>query len=526
MNSVFRRPDLRSQRPKSILSPPRKSSPCSFQSSSGKSLSNLALSFNSHRPPTGGAVNRPLHESPSILVTWIREPEDKYGTWENNTWTGMCGMLFREEVDIILNPLLPSAEFAEVAYYTNPVLYEAFTFLSGKEKQDGGLFLYFSVLEPSVWFSMAVALIVISLASALLYKRIFDEKWNAWIGSLGQYLWVYVAYMLRQNPHDKWMLREDKSLLSFLVVLLITVWVIGVSFLVMTVFQSLLVSKLTIIKSLPIVDSLEDFVSKTKVKGAVPVEIELQEVLKDSGIPLYEKAWEKMEETLFTSDQVFSDDSFQKVEMGEICIPHGQVFLKGVLNDYFKLHGRCDFHLSNNYFFPFPLLMGLRKSLPKKFQRKFDSGNNTRHVQLLTQKKADKGIETRITTGDADTFIVRSVLEKATSHPKGMHSVAETLHQIFIEKAKHYRYIVQKSTKPDKNIAHIFYNPSSTPDAISQTGEMFLAIYKAAADEHNFNNHRYAAFLKPSTKIKADLSSTKGQTFQHSFSNVFLFWNL
>ncbi|GBO42331.1 hypothetical protein AVEN_4296-1 [Araneus ventricosus] len=45
MKSVFRRPDLRSQRPKSLFSPPRKSSPCSLQSSSGKSLSfsNLAL---------------------------------------------------------------------------------------------------------------------------------------------------------------------------------------------------------------------------------------------------------------------------------------------------------------------------------------------------------------------------------------------------------------------------------------------------------------------------------------------------
>ncbi|GBL74971.1 hypothetical protein AVEN_243780-1 [Araneus ventricosus] len=44
--SVFRRPDLRSQRPKSIFSPPRKSSPCSFLSSSKiLSLSILALFF-------------------------------------------------------------------------------------------------------------------------------------------------------------------------------------------------------------------------------------------------------------------------------------------------------------------------------------------------------------------------------------------------------------------------------------------------------------------------------------------------
>ncbi|GBN00462.1 hypothetical protein AVEN_30313-1 [Araneus ventricosus] len=81
-----------------------------------------------------------------------------------------------------------------------------------------------------------------------------------------------------------------------------------------------------------------------------------------------------------------------------------------------------------------------------------------------------------------------------------------------------------------KNIADIFYNPSSTPAAVSQAGEkMFLAIYKAPADEHNLNNRRYAAFLTSSTKIRADLFSitlTKGSAEQHAFSNVFLFWHL
>ncbi|GBN58195.1 hypothetical protein AVEN_159187-1 [Araneus ventricosus] len=107
-----------------------------------------------------------------------------------------------------------------------------------------------------------------------------------------------------------------------------------------------------------------------------------------------------------------------------------------------------------------------------------------------------------------------------------MHSMTATLHQIFIEKAKHYSYIVQKSTKPDKNMADIFYKPSSTPVAISQAGEMFLVL---VAEEHNLNNRRYAAFLKSSAKIKADLSSippTEGAAVQHAFSNVFLFWHL
>ncbi|GBM15667.1 hypothetical protein AVEN_262851-1 [Araneus ventricosus] len=70
-----------------------------------------------------------------------------------------------------------------------------------------------------------------------------------------------------------------------------------------------------------------------------------------------------------------------------------------------------------------------------------------------------------------------------------------------------------------KNIADIFYNPSSTSDAISHDDEkMFLAIYKANANEHNLNNHRCAAFLKSSTRVKSDLSSlppTKGALEQN-----------
>ncbi|GBL98786.1 hypothetical protein AVEN_202787-1 [Araneus ventricosus] len=142
---------------------------------------------------------------------------------------------------------------------------------------------------------------------------------------------------------------------------------------------------------------------------------------------------------------------------------------------------------------------------------------------------AAKGTETRIATGDADTYIeiwVREinfssqgkdvdivVLLFALALPKSniyfikpgkekveaklffqetfrknfllpkpcqkkacsMHSVDASLHQILVEKAKHYSYFVQRSTKPDKHIADIFYNPSSTPDDILEAGEkMFL----------------------------------------------------
>ncbi|GBM28201.1 hypothetical protein AVEN_36148-1 [Araneus ventricosus] len=63
MKSVFRRPNLRSQRP---FSPPRKSSPCSSLFSSDKFLPLHPRSslFNPHLLPTGVRSRKPLHESP------------------------------------------------------------------------------------------------------------------------------------------------------------------------------------------------------------------------------------------------------------------------------------------------------------------------------------------------------------------------------------------------------------------------------------------------------------------------------
>ncbi|GBM38743.1 hypothetical protein AVEN_252929-1 [Araneus ventricosus] len=68
MKSVFRRPDLRSQRPKSIFSPSRKSSPFSSLSSS-ENLSLRSSLFNPHLLPTGVRSRKLLHESPSIMAS-------------------------------------------------------------------------------------------------------------------------------------------------------------------------------------------------------------------------------------------------------------------------------------------------------------------------------------------------------------------------------------------------------------------------------------------------------------------------
>lgn len=62
--------------------------------------------------------------------------------------------------------------------------------------------------------------------------------------------------------------------------------------------------------------------------------------------------------------------------------------------------------------------------------------------------------------------------------------------------------------------ATVFYDPTSTPDAIAKAGErMFIAVYGTPSTQSDLNRYRYTVFLKSCTKPKPDLSSlppTKG----------------
>lgn len=71
---------------------------------------------------------------------------------------------------------------------------------------------------------------------------------------------------------------------------------------------------------------------------------------------------------------VFSEESFKKVEEGKYCLFHGHLYLRNKLSEYFKEKNQCDFHLSENMFYPFPLVQPVRKTLPRKFKETLNMG--------------------------------------------------------------------------------------------------------------------------------------------------------
>lgn len=96
--------------------------------------------------------------------------------------------------------------------------------------------------------------------------------------------------------------------------------------------------------------------------------------MQDSGIAIYDAAWKRVEPELGTAATVLSDETFKKVEEGQYCIFHGLLIFRAVLDDYFKKKSYCNFHLSENVFFPFPLVMLVKKTLPRKFKEKLNIG--------------------------------------------------------------------------------------------------------------------------------------------------------
>ncbi|GBM02511.1 hypothetical protein AVEN_76543-1 [Araneus ventricosus] len=243
------------------------------------------------------------------------------------------------------------------------------------EKVEGrtlpNFLLIFSVRIFQVWIAVFATLVLVSLTSAFVYRRIreaSDFKRMSY-----KYFWRYLADMFRQNPDEKYLLRGSNAHISILLPLLATLWIICIG-LVMNAFQSLLVSKLTVKKSQPYVDTMADILKTDKTIPIVPVEIGIQDVLEGSGIRIYEEVWNKVKKNIWPGKYVFLDKTITAVQDGKYCIMHGHLILRNRLKDYFKKHSFCRLHISEHFFFPFPLLLAMNRRNPEIIFDRFNLG--------------------------------------------------------------------------------------------------------------------------------------------------------
>ncbi|XP_069191782.1 probable glutamate receptor [Procambarus clarkii] len=136
----------------------------------------------------------------------VRPSDGVFGTkLDNGSWSGLMGMVLREEVDLAVGPFIISADRADVVDFTETVFIDYWRILGarGRPQVDPWGFLF--PLEPLVWAAILVALLVLPLAVFLMSFYLSGNT-----SAQGNWLLVnfdFIRMLLQQDimgPADWW----------------------------------------------------------------------------------------------------------------------------------------------------------------------------------------------------------------------------------------------------------------------------------------------------------------------------------
>nr|XP_045589592.1 glutamate receptor ionotropic, kainate 4-like [Procambarus clarkii] len=118
----------------------------------------------------------PLPDLVSYLATalnfsymYLRPPDGSWGIKRvDGTWSGMMGMVIRQEVDVAVGLFGISGVRAEVVDFMEPILIEYIRMLGARGRPEVDPWGFLFPLEPVVWAAILAALLVLPLTAFLM----------------------------------------------------------------------------------------------------------------------------------------------------------------------------------------------------------------------------------------------------------------------------------------------------------------------------------------------------------------------
>lgn len=103
----------------------------------------------------------------------IENPKDtQIGQRLSSTnWTGLIGLLYREEADFSINMLGPTEERAEVVDFSYPYYITDVTFLTNKPEEMAKSFAIFYPFSYEIWLTLAIVYFVMSLVFFVISNK-------------------------------------------------------------------------------------------------------------------------------------------------------------------------------------------------------------------------------------------------------------------------------------------------------------------------------------------------------------------
>nr|XP_053652044.1 glutamate receptor ionotropic, kainate 2-like [Cherax quadricarinatus] len=145
-----------------------------------------------------GTARGLLSEALNFHYSYVRPPDGEGGIKLNNgSWSGMVGMVMRQEVDIGAGPYMIDRWRAEVVDFTVPILIDYWRILAARGRPEVDPWGFLFPLTPLVWAAILAALMVLAtlvfLMSSSVFNRIHEQR--NWL----QVTFVYVRILLQQD---------------------------------------------------------------------------------------------------------------------------------------------------------------------------------------------------------------------------------------------------------------------------------------------------------------------------------------
>ncbi|XP_069945066.1 uncharacterized protein [Cherax quadricarinatus] len=139
-----------------------------------------------------------LSEALNFTYTFVRPPDGVWGVrLSNGSWTGMLGMVVREEVSIGAGPFMIDTYRSEVVDFTVPIFIDYWRILASRGLPEVDPWGFLFPLAPLVWATILGMLVVLAAAVFLMYA--FGSVRNGYQNYWVEVAFGYVRILLQQD---------------------------------------------------------------------------------------------------------------------------------------------------------------------------------------------------------------------------------------------------------------------------------------------------------------------------------------
>ncbi|XP_071530510.1 probable glutamate receptor [Panulirus ornatus] len=263
----------------------------------------------------------------------VQPPDHAWGvSLPNGSWTGMMGMLQKEEVEIVLGPSSMSHQRETICDFSDPIVTDDFAILMIRPTLQNDVSGFLKPFAMEVWLLTLMSLMSVILAMTFL-ERMEGEIYNFTTKNVHSKATMWAIQNLSQESSE-WLPRMNGGRL------LVVTWLLA-SLVFMSSYSGILTAMLTLPR-IPIpIDSMEDLVAQSDL----PWRLEAGSMI----YQYFKEATDEVRQKVFVNSDVAAKGCWaarESIASGEFAAICDRTNMKMAMSWDFSTTGSCHLYIS------------------------------------------------------------------------------------------------------------------------------------------------------------------------------------